>query len=141
MVDLDTFLTTLYVTIDDVCKYQLPPTWRCGPAASLSGSEVLSLTIFSQWQRFGSERAFYRYAQRHLRAVFPQLPDRSQFNRLLRHHPPALTRCCLYLAQPLGAPQCLFEALDSTAVPTRDAKRRGLGWLGRDRLEQPLGLV
>jgi hypothetical protein len=47
---------------------------------------VVTLAIFSRWNRFGSERNFYRYARRHLRDAFPTLPHRSQFNRLVRSH-------------------------------------------------------
>lgn len=129
MLDADTFLTTLYVVIDDFCKAELPPTLHPGPAAALSCSEVLTLAIFGQWQGFGSERGFYRYARRHLRAAFPSLPAREQFNRQLRQHYDALVACILYLSQRLGRRAALYEALDSTAVPTRDAKRRGAGWL------------
>ena len=35
----------------------------------------------------------------------------------------------LYLIEPLQAQNCPYEVLDSTAAVTRDAKRRGLGWL------------
>ena len=77
MVDVDTFLTTLYVTVDDFCKASLPAESHPGPHAALSRSEVLTLAIFGQWQEFGSERGFYRYAQRHLRLAFPSLPTRS----------------------------------------------------------------
>lgn len=129
MVDIDTFLTTLYVMADDFCKMALPPEQRPGPSASLTRSEVLTLALFGQWQCFSSERAFYRYAQRHLHAAFPTLPDRAQFNRLVRHHHHALVAYFLHLVQLLQAQQCAYEALDSTAAPTRDAKRRGLGWL------------
>ena len=81
MLDMDTFLTTLYVMVDDFCQSQ-PPKRRPGPKASLSGSEVVTLTIFARWSRFASERDFYRYAETNLRDAFPTLPDRSQFNRL-----------------------------------------------------------
>ena len=90
MVDIDTFLTTLYVMVDDFCKTALPFDFRLGPPAALSRSEVLTLAIFGQWQGFGSERGFYRYAHRHLRSAFPSLPTRAQFNRQLRHQPPVL---------------------------------------------------
>src|SRR5512144_1494258 len=129
MVDSDTFLTTLYVMIDDFCKSHLSPEHRGGAPASLTPSEVLTLALFSQWQRFPSERGFYRYAQRHLRGAFPPLPDRSQFNRLLRQQQEALVIFSLSLVQRLQAQHCAYEVLDATAVPTRDAKRRGLGWL------------
>ena len=129
MVDVDTFLTTLYVMIDDFCKASLPPEGHPGPAAVLSRSEVLTLAIFGQWEGFGSERGFYRYAQRHLRSAFPRLPTREQWNRQLRHQQPALVLCVLHLVQLLAVPQGPYEALDSSGVPTRDAKRRGRGWL------------
>jgi hypothetical protein len=87
------------------------------------------LALFSQWAVFPSERAFYRYALRHLRSAFPRLPARSQFNRLLRHHQVAITALALELAERLGAAQALYEILDSTALPIRNAKRRGRGWL------------
>jgi hypothetical protein len=129
MVDIDTFLTRLYVMVDDFCKAQLPPEHRPGPGASLSRAEVLTLAIFGQWQVFGSERGFYRYAQGHLRTAFPNLPARSQFNRLLRHQHTALVAYFRYLVRQLRAQHCAFEALDAMGVPTRDAKRRGVGWL------------
>lgn len=129
MVDVDTFLTTLYVMVDDFCQSSLPLESRPGPPAALSRSEVLTLAIFGQWQGFGSERGFYRYAQRHLRPAFPSLPTRPQFNRQLRHQQPALVLWVLPLVQLLAAQQCCYEALDSSGVPTRDAKRRGAGWL------------
>ena len=45
MIDLDTFLTTLYVIIGDFCKSRLPAERRQGPKPSLclaSLSETLS---------------------------------------------------------------------------------------------------
>ena len=115
--------------IDDFCQGHLPPEPRGGAPASLTPSEVLTLALFGQWQRFPSERAFYRYAQRHLRGAFPTVPDRSQFNRLLRQHQEAVVAFSGSLVQRLQAQPCADEVLDATAVPTRDAKRRGLGWL------------
>jgi hypothetical protein len=80
MVDTDTFLTTLYVMVDEFCQSHIPPEVHPGPRASLSRSEVITLGLFGQWACFPSERAFYRYAQRHLRVAFPTLPHRTQFN-------------------------------------------------------------
>jgi hypothetical protein len=129
MVDIDTFLITLYVMVDDFCKSRLPIEIRPGPEASLSRSEVVTLAIFGQWQWFGSERGFYRYAQCHLRPFFPNLPTRGQFNRLMRHYRDDIGAFSLYLVELMQAQDCPYEALDSAAVPTRDVKRRGVGWL------------
>lgn len=129
MVDVDTFLTGLYVMVDDFCKSEVADERRPGAPASLTRSEAVTLAIFSQWTRFESERGFYRYADRHLRAAFPRLPHRSQFNRLLRRHQAAIEAVCLHLSERLQARQCAYEVLDSAGVAVRDLKRRGRGWL------------
>jgi hypothetical protein len=94
----DTFLTTLYVIVDDFCQSH-PPKKRPGPQASLCESEIITLAIFARWSRFSSERDFYRYATGHLRDAFPTLPDRSQFNRLLRSQANLIEEMALHLAQ------------------------------------------
>jgi len=129
MVDVDTFLTILYVMADDFCKTSLPPEPPPGPQAALSRSEGITLALCGQWQGFGSERGFYRSAQRHLRAAFPSLPTREQYHRQVRRQHAALVAFFLHLVRLLAAQGCAYEALDSSGVPTRDAKRRGAGWL------------
>src|SRR5262249_43798208 len=129
MVDVDTFLTTLDVMVDDFCMLALPPELHPGPQAALSRREVVTLALFGQWQGFGSERGFYRYAQRHLRAAFPARPAREQDNRQVRQPHAALGAFFPFLLRLVGAQRCAYEALDSSGVPTRDAKRRGAGWL------------
>lgn len=129
MLDIDTFLTTLYVMVDDFCKLHLPAERRPGPDATLSCSEVVTLGIFSRWNRFRSQRDFYRYAEKHLRPAFPTLPHRSQFNRLLRHYRDVIVAFFLYLVDLQQARACPYEVLDTSAAPVREAKRRGHGWL------------
>jgi len=130
MIDVETFLTTLSVMVDDFCQLQYGDEKHTpGPLASLQRSAVITLAVFGQWVQFPSERAFYRYAEQHFRAAFPPLPDRTQFNRLTREHRDAITAFGLHLVELMQAQQCLYEVLDSSAAVTRDAKRRGLGWL------------
>ena len=57
MVDIDTFLTALYVMIDDFCQSQ-PSKRHPGPNASLSESEVVTLAIFARWGRLNIEPDF-----------------------------------------------------------------------------------
>ena len=137
---MDTFLTVLYVTVDDFRQSHSPEKSRPGPETSLSPSEVVTLALFAQWARFASERDFYRFATSRLRDAFPTLPDRSQFNRLVRLNLDLIESLALHLPTLLlGARgggggggeeyHCCFEALDCSAIPVRDAKRRGEGWL------------
>jgi len=129
MLDVDTFLTALYVIIDDFCQSHCSQHRRPGPEASLSESEVITLSVFARWSRFASERDFYRYAESHLRSAFPTLPERSQFNRLVRFHADAIEEIALHLGQIVEGDRFPYQALDTSAMPVRDAKRRGNGWL------------
>jgi Transposase DDE domain len=127
--DPDTFLTGLYVLVDDYCKALAAVGRRPGPARSLTRSEVVTLALFGQWARFASERDFYRYAARRLRGAFPRLPDRGQLNRLIRAEYAAIVAVGHHLAGRLGAGDAAYEVLDATAAPVRNVKRRGWGWL------------
>jgi hypothetical protein len=126
--DPDTFLTTLYVLVDECCT-ALPLERRRGPRPALTRSEVVTLALYSQWGRFGSERDFYRYAVRHLRGAFPRLPHRTQLNRQIRRERDTLVAVGHQVADRLGARHAEYEVLDATAAPVRNAKRSGSGWL------------
>ncbi len=116
--DLDSFLVSLYVLVDDWWKlnHSLDPP-RTGRPALLSDSEVLTLAILAQWPRFRSERDFWRFARAHLRQYFPNLCSQSQFNRRVR----ALeSEMCLLqgaFAQELAEPSAVYRVLDTTLVP------------------------
>jgi hypothetical protein len=129
MLPPDTFLLTLYVTVDDFCKLDRAKRYHPGPASSLAQSEIVTLAVYAQWRRFPSERAFYRHAARHLRSAFPGLPERSQFNRLVRHHTEAITAFFLHLAGQLAPEAAAYEVLDGTGVAVRNVRRPGEGWL------------
>lgn len=129
MLDPETFLVELYVLADAFDKAHLPPERRRGRPPALARSEVLTLALFGQWACFPSERAFDRWAARHLRPFFPTLPARPQFNRRLRQHGAAITAFAVHLGQTLAARDRSFEILDGTGVAVRNAKRRGAGWL------------
>jgi hypothetical protein len=58
MVDVDTFLSILYVMVDDFCQSRPQTQQHPRPEASLSPSEVITLAIFARWARFTSERDF-----------------------------------------------------------------------------------
>jgi Transposase DDE domain len=127
---VDTFLTELYLMADDFCKTELRPTpARPGAHPWLSVSEVVTLALFGQSALFPSQSAFYRYARRHLRAAFPTLPTRPQFNRLIRQHQDAIVAFFQHLSACLRGRHTPYEALDGMGVATRNAKRRGAGWL------------
>lgn len=129
MLDLDTFLTTLYVIADDFCKQHMSFALQPGPQASLTPGEVITLELMGQFWCFRSEREFYRYVERNLKGAFPNLPTRAQFNRLVRHHWKTIVAFWQYLTDEMQAQKVAFEVIDSVPVPVRTIRRRGRGWL------------
>ena len=88
--DLETFLTALYVIVDDLYQSQIKPCMPVfgGPPAQMSDSEVLCLGLAAQWRSgvpWKSERGIIRYVRKHLGHLFPTVLTQSAFNRRLRH--------------------------------------------------------
>ena len=89
--DLETFLVSLFVLVDDGISDVRPhEERRPGRPPLLSDSEVLTLAILCQWPRFSSERDFWRFTDAHLREYFPNLVSQSQLNRRIRPPEPKL---------------------------------------------------
>ncbi len=132
--DLETFLTTLYVITDDLyeafVQTKLPVTG--GPAPKLSDSEVLCLGLAAQWRSgvpWKSERGFVRYALAHLRSYFPGMTSQSAFNRRLRRLWGAYILIQQAVADQLWSAQNC-EIMDCAPVPiARGARSFHPGWL------------
>jgi hypothetical protein len=128
--DLDSFLVSLYVLVDDWWK--LDHAWRptkTGRPALLSDPEVLTLAILAQWPRFRSERDFWRFASSHLRPYFPMLCSQSQLNRRIRALEPEIRALQQAFARDLAEPSAAYRVMDTTLVPAIvrvRASRKGL---------------
>lgn len=135
MISPDTFLTALYIAVDDFCKEHEPTPaeqtiWASGRPRALTRSEVVTLSIFGQWSRFRSERDFWSFCEQCLRPLFPDLPDRSEFVRAQQRFEPTTVAFGLELARRMNAENALFEVLDRCGLATRMCGRRGRDWLG-----------
>jgi hypothetical protein len=132
--DLETFLTTLYVMVDDLYHQQIQPRMPAqqGPPPALSDSEVLCLGLAAQWRSgvpWKTERQFVRYARAHLRPLFPDMTSQSAFNRRLRRLWGAFILIQQAVAQPLWSAQDC-EIMDCVPVPVaRGARSFHPGWL------------
>jgi hypothetical protein len=116
--DLDSFLTSLYVSVDDWWQtHYLPTARKLGRPALLADSEVLTLAILAQWPRFRSERDFWRFASAHLRGYFPNLCSQSQFNRRARDLEPEMRALQGAFASELVEPSAVYRVLDTSLIP------------------------
>jgi hypothetical protein len=134
--DLDTFLTALYTTVDDLYRDHVAASLRQrpGPPPALSDSEVLALAICAEWGPWDSERGFWRFAGTHLRHLFPRLVDQSEFNRRRRALYPALAAVQRAVAERLGVDLERERLLDTKPVAVMVLKRhddRGLLFDGK----------
>ena len=125
--DLDSFLVSLYVLVDDWWQAECGRAPR-GPGrpALLADAEVLTLAILAQWPRFRSERDFWRFADAHLRPYFPNLCTQSQLNRRIRALEPELRalQSAFCRVPSSGSSPSLRP---STASWTRPSSRRSCG--------------
>lgn len=132
--DLETFLTTLYVITDDLYKDFVRPKMpnSGGPVPHLSDSEVLCLGLAAQWRSgvpWKTERGFVRYAHKHLRPFFPGMTSQSAFNRRLRRLWGAYILIQQAVADLLWSPQDC-EIMDCAPIPiARGARSFHPGWL------------
>ena len=117
-VDLEPFLRSLYVLIDDWWQADRPPTARQpGRPPQLTDSEVLTLAILAQWPRFRSERDFWRLAHAYQRSYFPTLCSQSQFDRRVRSLALKSRTFQGDLARTLAKSSAACRVLDTTLIP------------------------
>jgi hypothetical protein len=84
--DLDTLVTALYVTIDDLFGPRTGP----GRKPKLSDAELVCLAVAQVLLGFDTERRWLRFTSQRLGHLFPYLPTASAYNRRLRRAGPLL---------------------------------------------------
>ena len=134
--DLDTLATALYVFTDDILKDhpdRLPPRPRVGIAPKISDAELLTVAVIQALPGYPSERRWLRYADAHLREMFPALPGQSGYNKRLRKLGDTMTWLIGRLAAATGVATDDVWLVDSTPVECgrsrETAKRSDLaGW-------------
>jgi hypothetical protein len=132
--DLETFLTTLYVRVDDLYQQGIAPQMPVcsGAPPELSDSEMLCLGLAAQWRSgvpWKSERGCLRYVRKHLHGMFPRLTCQSAFNRRLRR----LWGGFILLQQAVARGLMTadeYEVMDAVPVPVAHGARSfHPGWL------------
>ncbi|MEE1671487.1 IS982 family transposase [Streptomyces sp. WAC07094] len=129
--DLNTLLTALYVKIDDELG---GPRWMGRPPV-LTDSELVCIAVAQAMLGFTSEAHWLRYARKHLRGLFPYLPQQSGYNKRLRAALGLVKRVIRMLAKSsdFWLDDCWI--VDSTPVPcgmSRPTVKRSdlAGWVG-----------
>jgi hypothetical protein len=85
--DLDTLTVALYATTDDLLKAWpglAPARPPVGITPKITDAELVTLSVLQALPGYTSERRWLRYANGHLRHLFPYLPQQSGYNKRLR---------------------------------------------------------
>ncbi len=134
--DLYTLATGLYVTSDDFLadnpQYR-PLRPRVGLAPRLTDAELVTLVVLQALLGFTSEAPFLRYANTHLRGLFPYLPTQSGYNKRIRAAIGTLRAVIAHLVARTSSVSDDVWVVDSTPVECgrsrETAKRSDLaGW-------------
>ena len=129
MLDPETFLVELYVPVDEFCKAHLPPERRPGPAAALSPQRGHHLGAVRAVGALSQRARLLALRHRPPAPVVPGLAWPRPVQPPDAPPPRRHRRLRAVAGRALGAHQASYEVLDSTAAPTRNAKRRGRGWM------------
>ncbi len=123
--DLDTLATALYVKTDDLLKAypeQAPARPLVGLTPRITDAEMLTLAVMQALLGHTSESRWLRYADTHLRAMFPYLPRQSGYNKRLR----ALAGTLTWLIRALARETAVYDddvlLVDSTPVECARSK-------------------
>jgi hypothetical protein len=133
MEDVETFLTTVYVAVDEVYQAHVAPLRRGRPGRppAFADSEVLTVTLAQQLLGIDSERTWLALLRRNWGALFPRLPSAHEFNRRARHLMGALRQVWQAWAASLTAPADRYRVVDTTALPVVHFQRAHLARLFR----------
>jgi hypothetical protein len=128
--------TVVYFLVDEVFQCHIAPLdHRPGPRSTFSDSEVLTVAIVAELISLDEERAMLGYLRRNHPTLFPQLPERSRYNRRRRALGEALNTTrrqvlgwLLTLLPPDERPLCLIDSLPIPVVGFHHARGEHAWW-------------
>lgn len=115
--DFADLCTYVYVIVDDIWKtisHQFP---RPGPESDFGDSEVMTLEIVAELIGMDDEKAFLNYVKRNHLHLFPELPDRTRYNRRRRQLVGALNEIRRRVLWRLPVHRASYWLIDSLPVP------------------------
>ena len=124
-IDMETLITVIFVIVDDWYQQQGVKflQGKRGCKAIFSDSELITLILCMDIIPFPSERQFYQFVRANYLYLFPQLVDRSQFNRRARCLRLLIEQLRRFWLEQLGATLATELLLDTKPIPVLSYKR------------------
>ena len=111
--------TTIFVIIDDLYRESIPDSIKYRTNADkkeLSDSEIIAIAVLGEAMSNDSEKAWLSFVSRNLRDLFPQMTDRSRFNRVKRNLAWAIQHVRICLNGLLNLPMPDLRIADSAPL-------------------------
>ena len=116
--NFDDFCLWMLVVVDDVWQQVAPLFRRPGPEPGCSDSELITMALVGECKGWDKETELISNWQEH-RDLFPQLPERSRFNRRRRNLMMGINfvrRLVLQLLDVAQEKQCVIDSLPMAVV-------------------------
>jgi IS5 family transposase len=133
--NLKDFFLVSYVIIDDIYKEIIPKNIRFRRnynCSKLSDSEIITLAVVGELHGIPSEKAWFNYVRKNFKDLFPNLGDRSRFNRTRRNLQTAIEAVRNYIGKYLGYEQADLFIVDSMPIHVCGFGRAHFGKRFRD---------
>jgi hypothetical protein len=114
--NFDDFCLWMYVVIDDIWQHLAPLFGRPGPTPTCSDSELITMAIVGECRGWELETELISQWQER-RDLFPQVPERSRFNRRRRNLMQAINCVRQVVLRMLDVAQDRYCTIDSLPVP------------------------
>lgn len=118
--DLKDLFTVVFVLIDDVYNEIIPcsiKNRRNISDSKLSDSEIISISIVGEAFTVNSEKAWFYFVKKNFKDLFPNICDRTRFNRTKRNLYSAIKEIQKYFSQSLAFTDDSIRIIDSMPIP------------------------
>jgi hypothetical protein len=118
--NFEDFFTAAYTIIDDIYKEIIPTNIqhrRNKARSKLSDSEIITISIVGELHTVDSENAWYNYCKKNFGHLFPNLCDRSRFNRVHRSLYAVINEIRNQIGKLTGLTEQLYRIIDSIPIP------------------------
>ncbi len=118
--NLTDLFTTIFVVIDDIYNEITPISIRNRrniKESKLSDSEIITISIVGELLTIDSEKSFFSLLKREFSMLFPNLGDRSRFNRTKRNLYCVIDNIREYLSRFMSRYSSNIRIIDSMTIP------------------------
>ena len=124
-IDFESLLVIIFVLVDDWYQAEEKPskTKSCGAKPKMSDSEILTLALMMDYLPFPGESQFIGFIKANYGKWFPNLLERSQFNRRLRKLGENFELLRRNWVAQLGGLEARRFVIDTKPIPVVGSKR------------------